>query len=223
MCGTGLVEIWNSSGTTTGKASLWGLDLTLQQRWGARMMGDRDEKVAIGTYVSQDVRKPSDPITVEMKDRSVLRKSEWNKLIKPRLLPPPAHYRQVCKFERGHKKMVIWEAVAPSPHYLALSMLATATEDMPGGGDMCCVPSSWCVESDMRLKVWEDEEGRGLYIINSLGLLAASSKPYMPPAGPFYDIKKELRTGHKFALGHPVNAGILYQAAGTSRSLGTTF
>ena len=34
-----------------------------------------------------------------------------------------------------------------------------------------------------RMKVWEDEEGRGLYVVNTLGSLAASNKPYMPPAG----------------------------------------
>ena len=33
------------------------------------------------------------------------------------------------------------------------------------------------------MKVWEDEEGRGLYVVNTLGSLAASNKPYMPPAG----------------------------------------
>jgi hypothetical protein len=105
----------------------------------------------------------------------------------------------------------------------ACSMVATSTDAEPGAEEVRCVPRSWCVESDMRLKVWEDDEGRGVYIINTLGMLAASSKPYMPPNGPFYDIKKELRTGHKFALGHPVNAGILYPAAGLSRSSGMPF
>ena len=30
--------------------------------------------------------------------------------------------------------------------------------------------------------------------------------------GPFFDLKQELQTGHKFALAHGRNAGILYPA-----------
>jgi hypothetical protein len=46
-----------------------------------------------------------------------------------------------------------------------------------------------------------------LYIValNSLStrelILENLSQAYMPPKGPFFDIKKELRTGHKFPLG----------------------
>jgi len=146
-------------------------------------MGDRDEKIAIGTYVCKDHDKPTNPLTIELKDRSVLRNSEWNKFVKPRLLPCPAHWRQLCEFSfpPSHKKLVIWEAVTPNPHFVALGMVATPTNDSPGAEDLRCVPRSWCVESEMRDKVWEDDEGRGLYVINSLGCLAASAVPYMPP------------------------------------------
>ena len=139
------------------------------------------EQISIGTYVSREHEKPTDPLTIELKDRSVLRNSEWNKFVKPRLLPCPSHWRQLCEFSQGHKKLFIWEAVTPNPHFVALSMLATHTNDSPAPDSLRCLPRSWCVESDMRDKVWEDDEGRGLYVINSLGCLAASAVAYMPP------------------------------------------
>lgn len=220
---TGLVQVWNSKGSSTGNASVWALDLTLQQGWGKSMLGDRDERVVIGCYVSRDFNKPKEALTVELKDRSVNRNSVYNPLVKPRLLPCAAHWRLVCKLALGHKKLVVWEAITPNPHYIALGMLATTTEEPPGQEELRCVPRSWCVESEMREKVWEDSSGRGLYMINSLGFLAASNQAYMPPKGPFFDIKKELRTGHKFALGHHVNAGVVFPAAGVSRSFGMPF
>jgi len=119
---TGLVEIWNSKGTSTGKASIWALDLSSQRGWGARVMGNRDERVVIGYYLAADYVKPKEAMTVEMKDHSVRRDSDWNNLIKPRLLPCPANFRQVCKLTRDGKQLVVWEPVPPNAHFVALRL-----------------------------------------------------------------------------------------------------
>ena len=128
---TAFVEVWNSKGSSTGNASVWALDLALQHGWGARMLGDRDEKIVVGHYVSREFSKPKDPMTVEIKDRSVRRNSEWNKVVIPRLFPCPAHWRQACTFAllHGHIECVLLYICSRVRHIGARRVLSRSYVD----------------------------------------------------------------------------------------------
>ena len=89
------------------------------------------------------------------------------------LLPPPLRYRLVwhakgsgASSAGGDEKrppLYLWRAVPPGPQFVALGVLATASEEPPPISAVHCVPRRWCgLEKEPPRLVWNNEGQGGM-------------------------------------------------------------
>jgi Ca2+-binding EF-hand superfamily protein len=106
------------------------------------------------------------------------------------LLPHPRSMHLVVKFLQTRTPLYVWQPVPPSSRFVSFGMCVTTTPKPPEPEAMRCVPTSWVKPSTVVPQCKWKGEGGSLWIVNSLGSLAASST-FGPPPGPFYEIAQE--------------------------------
>ena len=78
------------------------------------------------------------------------------------LLPAPARYRLVWH-DKGAltRPIYLWRPVPPSAQFVALGMLATATDEPPALDAMRCVPRRWCERQTVASRLLWRDDGQG--------------------------------------------------------------
>jgi len=111
------------------------------------------------------------------------------------LLPHPIHYKMAWATQRADGSGVwFWRPIPPSPHFVALGMVATSSVEQPKLTDVRCVPKGWTVPSRLNpLMLWDDSGSSGrkgsLWQVGSLGLLHASEGHELAPDDKFVDMQ----------------------------------
>lgn len=95
-------------------------------------------------------------------------------------LPHPTRFQLAWSLTAGKTPLYVWRALPPSEGYVAMGMVCTNTEEAPPLSALHCVPRSWVKPArEPPTLIWENAGvgGRrgGLYVVNSLGLLEAST------------------------------------------------
>ena len=118
--------------------------------------------------------------------------SERHKKVIDALLPKPVRFKLIWEKLRGKRPLFVWAPVPPNRDYVALGHVTTTDANAPPLDAVRCVPIQWCQKAGQPKKLWDDAGTSGrqgsLWIVNSLGLIAASDG-HDPPQGTFYDLQ----------------------------------
>lgn len=101
-------------------------------------------------------------------------------------LPHPARFQLAWSLAAGKTPLYVWRALPPADNFVAMGMVCTTTEEAPPLTAIHCVPRAWVKPArEPPTLIWENAGvgGRrgGLYVVNSLGLLEASTGG-LPPS-----------------------------------------
>jgi len=201
-----LDKLWTSAGTLAAtKASIWRMNTGLMAIGLNKTLSRRDELVCLGHFSRPDLIEPK-VWTMELRDRSVLaiQSSTYLTKVKERVFPTPRRFLKAWSHEKGRTPLYVWEAIPPTNDYAALGMVMTEGPEPPPVDEMRCVPKYWCREvSEKPRLIWSDAGAGGvpggIYTVNSHGLLGVSADNN-PPSGPFYELRREFRGSHSFAI-----------------------
>lgn len=186
-----------------GEVSVWCPTLEFQETLGAALLGNRDQKARVGEYAVRGLEQPEGLLTIEVRDRSVMRNSDHLARILPRLLPPPLRLRLLLVIGSNSKsKLHVWEAVPPNDDFVALGVVTSSSELPPPLSSISCVPKAWCqkLPGSALTRVWSDPlTGTTLWRTPRLQLLLASKSP-AHPEGELYELRPEVGQGSSSKL-----------------------
>jgi hypothetical protein len=160
---------------------------SLQGGLAGAVMGNRDQRLVLGQYITAGYDKPGSGKcrTIELRDRSVYRDSVHNSPVLARLLPVPRRFREVWRVAKGSACLCVWEAEPPDERYVALGMVATTGQDPapPPFDSVRCVPREWCETAQQGLEeIWRDGRAGALWRVRQSGLLLAGRGAAPPDA-----------------------------------------
>lgn len=115
-----------------------------------------------------------------------------------KMMPFPIRYRQVWNQQatkEGGVSFYAWAPIPPSPKFVCLGMIGTATDDPPPLEAVRCVPKVWTVPADgTAVQVWNDSGTAGrpgsMWDVSSLHL-AAITQGHTAPKEKLFDLKQE--------------------------------
>jgi hypothetical protein len=155
-----------------------------------------------GTFDAPDEKgKDCQCLVLELTDNNTMgvKGSEKIDSVLQQLFPHPARYQQVWSQAQSQagfgKALYTWRAIPPSEDFVALGMLATASEEPPQPEAMRCVPRRWCAPSKTKpVELWNDAGTAGrqgsIWRVSSLNLFAVS-QGHGPPTGTFYELTSQ--------------------------------
>ena len=189
-----LARIWNSKNSGSREQATV---------WCPKMPSPSNHKVhiCVGHYVSKGLGR-ADGDNVERHYITLSDTTSW-RLFKSAyietdvldvLVPHPLRYQEVWRQRRGDRPLFIWRPIPPTEDFVALGMLATATDDPPPVQECRCVPRVWVVPSSAKpVQVWNDSGAGGrpgsFWVMTKMGLLQATEQ-HLKPKGVFFDLHK---------------------------------
>ena len=115
--------------------------------------------------------------------------SSWLPHVLDRFLPFPARFRLAWSITHGSNHFYAWEPVPPGEEFVALGFIGSKIDKQPSVKSMRCVPRSWCKESTMLKKIWDDSGSSGragsVWVLNSMQLIGFVSGSDAPRKRPF--------------------------------------
>jgi hypothetical protein len=198
---TNFVEVWNSKGSMgRSPVSVWAPDT----RIGGMMKANRI-RVCVGHYVNSSFDNPSKDkksarMVLELSDTKgygIMGSSALMPVL-AKMMPFPIRYRQVWNQQatkEGGVSFYAWAPIPPSPKFVCLGMIGTATDDPPPLEAVRCVPKVWTVPADgTAVQVWNDSGTAGrpgsMWDVSSLHL-AAITQGHVAPKEKLFDLKQE--------------------------------
>ena len=197
-------RIWSSLGTgSRDQASVWypQLERSLLRRNRARVCITHYAAVGFDSPdkapLPAGLRQRAGPLTLEIIDDggSGITGSAKLPAVVRAAMPHPQRFQLAWSVQAGQQNLYIWRALSPSPNHVPLGMVATSTDVPPPLTCLRCVPKRWLKPSKVApALVWENAGtgGRrgGLWIVNSLGCMEATTGGVAPSACCFDPVDK---------------------------------
>lgn len=195
---------WSSLGTgSRDQASVWypQLERSLLRRNRARVCITHYAAVGFDSPdkapLPAGLRNRAGPLTLEIIDDggSGITGSAKLPAVVRAAMPHPQRFQLAWSVQAGQQALYVWRALSPSPTHIPLGMVATNTDVPPPLTCMRCVPKRWLRPSKISpALVWENAGtgGRrgGLWIVNTLGCMEATTGGSLPTACCFDPIDK---------------------------------